>query len=406
HDLGITVDLDAGVPIEAIEASHPIETVRKAAGSATVTLAADGTIPNRDFVLRFKVEGVTVKSSLLTYVDPQTEQGYFTLMVYPPADLRRMERRPVEMVFVLDTSGSMNGRPIEQAKEAVLTALGRLGRDDTFQIIRFSNDASLFGPEPVPATAENLREARAYVEGLEVGGGTQMIAGIRAAVAFPHDEGRLRFVTFLTDGFIGNEVQILGEVHRLIGASRIFSFGVGDSVNRYLLERLASEGRGAVAYLGLDDSAEDVMRYFFERISRPALTDLSIDFGAMQASDVYPSRLPDLFVGRPIVVTGKFAGTPGSLTVQGRAGGESVAFMTGAEDSAPEQSFIASLWARLRIADLADRLAFTADPNGELVREIRDTALAHGLMSEYTAFVAVDASEQTAGAHGTTVYQA
>src|SRR5690606_8330380 len=133
------------------------------------------------------VDGATVKSSMLTYRDPQTAEGYFTLMVYPPADLRRMERRPVEMVFVLDTSGSMNGRPIEQAKEAVLTALDRLGRDDTFQIIRFANEASLFGSEPVPATAENLRKARAYVERLEVGGGTEMIAGIRAALAFPHD---------------------------------------------------------------------------------------------------------------------------------------------------------------------------------------------------------------------------
>src|SRR5690606_28565092 len=109
-------------------------------------------------------------------------------------------------------------------------------------------------------------------------------------------------------------------VHQMIGASRIFSLGVGNSVNRYLLERLASEGRGAVAYLGLDDSADEIMSYFFERISRPAMTDLSIDFGRMQATDIYPSQLPDLFVGRPVVVTGKFSGRPGRVTVQGRAG--------------------------------------------------------------------------------------
>jgi Ca-activated chloride channel family protein len=326
--------------------------------------------------------------------------------MYPPAHLDGAERQPVEMVFVLDTSSSMSGRPIEQAKEAVLTALDRLRPDDTFQIIRFSNDASRLGPNPIPATAENLDRARAYVERLEGSGGTEMMAGIRAALAFPHDEERLRFVTFMTDGYIGNEVEIIGAVHRLIGASRIFSFGVGNSVNRYMLERLASEGRGAVAYLGLEDSADETMSYFFERISRPVLTDLSIDFGGMQATDVYPSRLPDLFVGRPVVVTGKFGGAPGRVSVQGRAGGRSVTFPVAAGGSTSEESFIASLWARLRIADLADRQIWTTDPSGELAREIRNTALAHRLMSEYTAFVAVDASEQTAGTHGTTVYQA
>src|SRR5690606_17185225 len=114
--------------------------------------------------------------------------------------------------------------------------------------------------------------------------------------------------------------------------------------------------------------------YFFERISHPAMTDLSIDFGEMQATDVYPARLPDLFVGRPVVVTGKFSGRPGRVTVRGRAAGHSITFSTAAEENTPEESFIASLWARLRIADLADRQTWTADPTGELAREIRATA--------------------------------
>ncbi|HEX6992911.1 MAG TPA: VIT and VWA domain-containing protein [Gammaproteobacteria bacterium] len=406
HDLAISVDLDAGVPIEAVDASHPIETVREADHKVRIALADEDTIPNRDFVLRFKVAGDEIRSKLLTWRDPETNEGYFTMMVHPPADVSDIPRQPVEMVFVIDTSSSMNGRPIEQAKEAVLTALERLRPDDTFQIIRFANEASPFGPEPVPATAENLRAARAHVEQLDVSGGTEMIAGIRAALAFAHDERRLRFVTFLTDGYIGNEAQIIGEVHRLIGEARIFSFGVGNAVNRYLLERLASEGRGAVAYLGLDDSADEVMGYFFDRISRPALTDLEIDFGEMRASEIYPSRLPDLFVGRAVVVTGRFAGEPDGVTVRGRVRGEPVELSISAADAAPELSFIASLWARLRIADLADRMAWTSDPDGELARQIRETALEHSLTSEFTAFVAVDASEQTAGTHGTTVHQA
>src|SRR5690606_28238322 len=187
---------------------------------------------------------------------------------------------------------------------------------------------------------------------------------------------------FMTDGYIGNEAEIVGEVHKLIGGARIFSFGVGNSVNRFLLERLASEGRGAVAYLGLDDSAEQVMAFFFERISHPALTELSIDFDAMRVKDVYPTRLPDLFVGRPVVVTGRFDGELGALTIRGRAGADAHEIRLAGGSSSPEQSFLSGLWARLRIADLADRQTWTDDLYGELAREIRDTALAHGLMSE------------------------
>jgi Ca-activated chloride channel family protein len=217
----------------------------------------------------------------LTYVDPQTQQGYFTLMLYPPQALEKLERQPLELVFVLDTSGSMNGQPIAQAKDAVLAALDRLTARDTFQIIRFSNEASRFGPAPVAATRENIAAARAYVHGLNGGGGTEMIAGIKAALDFPHDPERLRFVTFLTDGYIGNEADVLREIDARLGATRIFSFGVGSSVNRYLIERMAGIGRGVVAYLGLEDSGTEVMNLFFERISHPALIDVDVDWGRM-----------------------------------------------------------------------------------------------------------------------------
>ncbi|HLF12030.1 MAG TPA: VIT and VWA domain-containing protein [Gammaproteobacteria bacterium] len=406
HDISIAVDVDAGVAIEELDASHQIRTVRHGRNAARVELASQTTMPNRDFILNFRVAGETVKSNLLTYTDPDTSQGYFTLMVYPPAGLDALRRQPVEMVFVLDTSGSMDGRPLGQAIEAVVEALDRLRSSDTFQILNFSDSVGQLGSAPLPATAQNLELARGYLRGLDSRGGTQMINGIRAALGFPHDPRRVRFVTFLTDGYIGNEAEILGEVHRLIGAARIFSFGVGDSVNRYLLDGLAREGRGAVAYLGLDDSAKEVMGFFFERISHPALSDVEIDWKGMRASDVYPARLPDLFVGRPVVITGKFLGEPGEIVVRGRAAANDLALPISATQDAPERSFIRNIWARLRIEDLANRQTWTHDPQGELARAIRETALEYGLMSEFTAFIAVDASERTAGERGTTVYQA
>jgi Ca-activated chloride channel family protein len=406
HDIGITVNLDAGVAIEELASSHVIETKRTGETAATVTLATADTIPNRDFILRYRVAGEQIKSNLLTYSDQKTGQGYFTLMLYPPAELDRLGRQPMEMVFVVDCSGSMSGRPLEQAQGALLRALDHMQPTDRFQIIRFSNSASAFGDRPVPATAANLEKARAYVRGLYSDGGTEVLAGIRAALGFPHDPQRFRVVAFMTDGFIGNDPEVIGEVHRQVGDARIFSFGVGESVNRYLLEGMAKEGRGAAAFLGLNDSADEVMDHYFERISHPAMTDIAIDWRGMLVSDTYPARLPDLFVGRAIVVTGKYSGKADRIDLRGRAGAESVNVTLEPDYATDGHEGIGLVWARARIADLADQLTWTQDPDGELASAIRDTALAYSLVSDYTSFIAVDALERTLGTEGVTVDQA
>ncbi|MDE0444112.1 MAG: VIT domain-containing protein [Gammaproteobacteria bacterium] len=405
HDISINVRLDAGVEIEDVKATHAVDVSRDGERSAVVKLKNQSTLPNRDFVLDFRVAGERLKSNLLTHRDPETDEGYFTLMVIPPKDSALVPRQAMEMVFVLDCSGSMQGSPLRQAKDAVLVALDRLDPNDTFQIIRFSDTASRFGTQPVLATERNLTAARNYVSRLRANGGTEMINGVKAALDFPHDPSRYRFVTFMTDGYIGNERDILAAVHSRIGASRIFSFGVGDSVNRYLMERMAQAGRGVVAYLGLNDSARGVMDGFFARVSRPALTDIEVDWGDMAVTDVYPRTLPDLFVGRPLVVTGKFAGDRKAVRVLGSSGGERRTLMTAEHADGNAGSSLAKVWARLRIADLANRLTWAGDPHGELGDAIRDTALRYQLVSNYTSFVAVDSSLKTAGDHGITVRQ-
>ncbi len=405
HDISISVDLDAGVEIEDLRSTHQIVTSATRPDSVQVSLASQASIPNRDFILEFRVAGEQIRSNVLTHRDPQSGEGYFTMMLYPPQVPDNLPRRAMEMVFVLDCSGSMSGQPLDQAKDAVAAALSHLQPQDTFQIIRFSENASRLGTRPLRATPANLATARRYLASLNSTGGTMMIEGIKAALDFPDDPARLRFVSFMTDGYIGNEREILGAVHERIGSSRIFSFGVGSSVNRYLLERMAQEGRGAVAWLGPQDSGSDIMSSFFARISQPAMTDLSIDWGGMRVSDVYPSRLPDLFVGRPIVLTGRFDGPLSTITVTGLAGGETEQYVVrpSAEDTNPN---LGKIWARLRIADLSNRQNWQQDPYGELETAILQTALQHQLVSDYTAFVAVDASHVTAGDHGTTVEQA
>jgi Ca-activated chloride channel family protein len=314
HDISLGVDIMAGVSIEEIKCnSHKIEFTNLESEQVRVTLSPGDSIPNKDFVLRYRVAGDQVKTALLTHQGE--DGGYFTFMLYPPQDRSDLERSPMEMIFVLDCSGSMRGAPMAQSRKAIDHALRQLRPQDTFQVIRFSNNASQLDPMPIPATPSNVRNGRSYVSKLQGSGGTQMIEGIKAALDFDHDPERLRFVTFLTDGHIGNESHILGEIHHRLGPARIFSFGVGSSPNRYLLNRMAKQGRGAVAYLGLNDDGGEVMDHFFERISHPVLTNIAIDWGSMEVEDVIPARLPDLFVGRPVIVTGKFR-NPDATTVR------------------------------------------------------------------------------------------
>ncbi|MBB6429481.1 VIT domain-containing protein [Algisphaera agarilytica] len=408
HDIDLSLTLEAGLPVEEFRSHHhDVTTTRHDDGSITYALAdhSDNRIPNRDFVLSYRVAGDDIRTNVLTHTDEATSENYFTMMLIPPAELGSLERQPMEMVFVIDCSGSMGGEPIAQAKAAIVAALDQLGPDDTFQIIRFSSDASQLGPQPIAATDKNRRHAKRYVRNLHSGGGTMMIEGIKAALDFPHDPERFRVVTFLTDGFIGNDRDIIGEVSKRVGPARIFSFGVGSSPNRYLMQRMAKQGRGAAAYLGLNDDAAAVMDTYFDRVSRPALTDVAIHFGNAEVSDVYPATLPDLFVGRPVVVTGKYTGTLDHVRVGGFAGGEKrVATIAPPDDNATHPA-LAQVWARQRIADLSDQMTFAGVRlQKELATEILDTALSHSLMSDYTAFVAIDAAHVTAGSSGVTVH--
>jgi Ca-activated chloride channel family protein len=400
HDIALKLDINAGVAIEETECTtHVITKDAPSAERLAVTLNPNDRIPNKDFVFRFRVAGAQLKSGLLTSRDERG--GFFTLMLYPPKDQKQLTRKPLEIVFVLDSSGSMNGRPIAEAKMAIDRALRQLGPDDTFQMIDFSMTASQLGPKPIAATPENVKRGLAYIEKLQGGGGTMMNAGIKAALEFPHDPERLRFVCFLTDGFIGNEAEILTTIQQKLGATRIFSFGIGSSVNRYLMEHMAKVGRGAVAYLGPNDSAARVMDDFIGRIRYPALTDLQLDWGGTTVTDVFPQRLPDVFVGRPVAITGRFkSGDLGKVRVSGEAGATRVAWSVAANNSQQHRG-LPSVWARMKIADLSDRALL--DRSGELVGEIKQTALDFGLMSEFTAFVAVDSSRVTARNEGTTV---
>jgi Ca-activated chloride channel family protein len=307
------------------------------------------------------------------------------------------------MVFTLDTSGSMDGRPIEQSKAAMNWALAHMNPFDSFQIINFSDKPTKFARSPIAATPHNVQLAQQHVARMSGTGGTMLVDGLRASLVFPTDSQRLRVVAFLTDGFIGNEDEALRELHNSLGPARIFSFGVGSSPNRFLMNGMARMGRGAAAYIGLNENAEKPMAEFFERVSHPALSDVKIDWGTLDVREVYPARIPDLFVGRPVIVSGRFNGAVDStITIRGRAGGEEKIVTVPVKlAAAPTSPALPLLWARAKIGDLMERAVW--EQNREVPQQIKTLAMEYGLVSPYTAFLAVDATQRTAGGSGTTV---
>ena len=403
HNIDINVDIDAGVSIEKVYSnSHVINVDKKTPSHAVVKLSPNDRIPNKDFVLRYKTSGSEVKTAMM--VHKGDKGNYFTLLLQPPEDLKGLPRIPREMVFVLDCSGSMSGGPLDKVKEAIRRALRNLNADDTFQIIRFSSNASALGPDPVPATPKNVKKGLKYLDSLYSEGGTEMIEGIKAALDFPHDKRRLRIVSFMTDGYIGNEYEILGAIHERLGESRIFSFGVGSSVNRYLLERMAVMGRGAVAYVGLDESAGEAVDRFYDVATQPAMANIEIDWGSLKVTDIYPKRIPDLFVGRPIMITGRLknAGKE-KIRIKGQVGNEQVYFYAAVdpENTDAQHQGIQSVWARCKLAELSN--LETYNPGNGIKKDIITTSINYNLISRYTAFLAVDSLEKTQGDHGYTV---
>ncbi len=393
HDVDLILDINAGMAIEELlSINHVVDRGSLDEAQTRVTLSPLDTIPNKDFVLRYRVAANELKPAVIT--QQEGPDKYFSMMLIPPAQADALPRSPVEFVFVLDCSGSMSGWPIEVAKRAMSRALTHLKPDDTFQIIRFSESASSLGAAMIPATAENVARGLQFVQSLHGSGGTRMVEGIKAALDFAHDPSRERVVSFMTDGFIGNENEIFSAVVDKVGDSRIFSFGVGTSPNRHLLEGLARYGKGAVAYITGNRDPVEVDR-FYDRVRRPALTDIEIDWGAMRVSNVYPRAIHDVFVGRPLLLTGRYEG--GGTTrvkVSGRMGGKTHSIELEVDLDSREQQVRALpvLWARREIEALSEAgLRSGLSPGGEITA----LALRHQLVSRYTSFLAVDAAEIT-----------
>ncbi|HWO24772.1 MAG TPA: VIT domain-containing protein [Kofleriaceae bacterium] len=399
QSLGLRVELDAGVPIEGLESpSHPIAIERPAGATAlaTVKLRPSDAIPNQDFVLRYRVAGAAPRFGVLAHRAGST--GSFLLLAQPPAAPPAAQLAPREIVIALDTSSSMRGLPLAKAKDVVRKILRGLGPDDTFQIVRFSDRWSPLGPAPIASKPKNVELVLDWLAAQAAGGGAETAVGIDAALAVPHDPARLRIVVLVTDGYVGDEGELLRQVALRMRDARLFAFGVGTAVNRYLLEELAALGRGAAQFVRPDESSAAAVDAFERRIARPILTDLRIDWGGLAVADVSPRALPDLFAGQPLVLAGHYtAPGAGVITVRGKQAGRDVSFQVLVQLPSVDTArpAVAALWARQRIAELSRQLGRAADP--ARAKEVLALSLEHQVLTPYTAFVAVEETRAAGG---------
>lgn len=390
HDISISVSLNAGVQVEEVRStSHEIDTVNQTSKAAKLTLRSGKVIPNKDFILRYDVSGKRIEDGLLAHRG--SRGGFFTLTLQPPDKIHSEDRTPKEIVFVLDTSGSMGGFPIEKAKEAMKLSIDGLYPDDTFNLITFSGDTHILFDGPVPATQANIEYAQSFLESRWGGGGTEMMKAVKAALDPSDSKEHLRIVCFMTDGQVGNDDEIVAEIARHPNA-RVYSFGIGSSVNRSLLDKMAEVGKGEVEYVGLNDDGSAAAKRFYERVRSPLLTDLSIEWNGMPVEDVYPAKLGDLFSSKPVVLKGRYSrGAKGKVTLKGRWAGAPHEREIAVElpEVEPANSALVSLWARQRIDELSTEALKSKDP-ARLNKQITDVGLEFGVMTQFTSLVAVE----------------
>ncbi len=396
YDIELSVTLNPGVEIQDFESlNHEVEVdLSWRTGYVTISLKDDDVIPNRDFVLRYTTASDRIQTGVISHNGELG--GHFMLILQPDADIDIDEITPKEMFFVVDCSGSMSGQPMDVAKETVRQFVQGMNPDDTFQIMRFSETASSMSRSPLSNTENNVEQGVRFINNMSGTGGTMMIEGVRAAIGYPEDPDRMRFVIFLTDGFIGNEAEILAELQSTLGENtRLFSVGVGSSPNRYLIEGLAEEGRGHAYYVGLNEDPTEAVSAIYEKINDPYLVGISIDWGDLDVHDVYPSLIPDLYAGEPLVIVGQYDGSGSesihlSGNVAGRRWNSEVQVVLPSREE--DNDVIATLWARKKIHDLNRQMYNSygyVDQNQDIIDEITDTALDYQIMSEYTSFVAV-----------------
>jgi len=395
NQLSISIDLAPGFPLDTIDSPyHEIDVVDEA-GRYWIELADGVARANRDFELRWTaLPGHEPRAALFT----ETYDGdtYALLMLMPPDGTRAIgpAREPLarEVIWVIDTSGSMAGESIEQARRALELALDRLGPRDSFNLIQFDNTTRSLFPDARTASSANLSHARSWVKGLRADGGTELLTALEFAMRDRSPEAdELRQIVFLTDGGVSNESAISAAIARGLGRSRLFCVGIGAAPNGHLMQRLAELGRGSFTHIGSSEEISERMQALARKLESAALTDLELVLPGNSRASVFPDPIPDLYAGEPVLIKLALPEPLDWVGVRGRRG-DDVWSATADHRDAVERPGLHVLWARGHIGALMQQRAVSSDTltRDALREQVVDTALYHHLVSAFTSLVAVD----------------
>ena len=401
EDVSVSVRIESPVPlVNVYSPSHKVSVRKDAEGRARVGYEEKGVRPDKDFVVYYSLSKDDVGLSFLNCAGP--DGGYFMLLAAPrfaAAGERVVAKR---LVLVLDSSGSMSGTKIRQAKEAARFIVNHLGRGDEFTLVDFDDGASAFSDRLVPATGENVDRALKFIEAIEDSGGTNINEALLAALGRMPGGDRPGYVLFLTDGLPTVGTTETGDILRNVAqangrGSRIFVFGVGHDVNTQLLDRISSDNRGTSVYVGENEDLEVALSGFYEKIASPVLADLTVELRGIETDQVYPRVLPDLFKGSQLVLVGRYrGGGPVTAVLTGKSGRETKRFVLESRplDGSDRSSFLARLWATRRIGYLLEEIRLQGS-NEELVDEIRRLGLKYGIVTPYTSFLVTEREAMT-----------
>lgn len=380
----LNIDIDVGLELVDINSKfHNVDIHNPAFGQYTVALNEQNAI-NRDFVLEFKP--LQKESAQAAFFTQQFDNGdrYGLAMLMPPGDhFTQTQRLPREMVFVVDTSGSMHGQSMEQAKKALFYALSLLDSDDSFNIIGFDNVVTPMSDSPLIASDFNLRRAERFIYSLEADGGTEIQGALDAVLDGSRFEGFVRQVVFLTDGSVSNENALFKNIQRKLGDSRLFTVGIGSAPNSFFMRRAADIGKGSFTFIGSTHEVQPKMQQLFDKLAHPAITNLTLSDESTNRLDFWPSPLPDLYFGEPIMVAIKLNDT-NQITLSGQTAQGPLNIKLSAQNSANAKG-IDKLWARQKIKSL-----LLYNDRQSVKNEVQELALTHQLLSPFTSFIAIE----------------
>lgn len=399
-DVSIKVNLACGQPLKSVYSpSHTVDVRRDGDRKAVVGFEDHQVRPDTDFKLIFTQDPKELGIHLLTYRAAAGEDGYFMLMASPGNAVKADAVAAKDVAFVLDTSGSMAGAKLEQAKKALNFCLANLDERDRFEIIRFSTEVEPYFEKLVPATKENLDKATAFVKGLKPIGATALDEALKRSLEYAHDKDRPYVVIFLTDGqpTIGEtrEDAIVAHIEKIGANVRVFPFGIGTDVNTHLLDRVADGTRAFSQYVLPEEDIEVKVSSFYTKIKEPVLSNVAVSFAGpadLRATQVYPSQMPDLFKGQMLVAFGRYTGSgAGSVKISGTLNGQKkeIAADVKFADHDTANAFIPRMWATRRVGWLLDEIRLHGESK-ELKDEVVRLARAHGIVTPYTAYLIME----------------